>query len=368
LVEGYGWEGRHHYPPLDLVSLYVDQFPENDLSRDRARRHGAGIFPTIAEALTLGGKELAVDGVLLIVEHGNYPRNAKGQKLYPRHRFFKEMVEVFEASGRSVPVFHDKHYSTDWNESVEMVEDSKRLGFAMLAGSSLPVTWRIPALDIPPGTPLAESVCVCYGGIDSYDIHGLETAQCMSERREGGETGVEWVHAVRGERVWEMLGEREQTSQLLMAALARSHTAKGPPGYTYCPPSLEWVRRASPNPIVYFIQHRDGFKTALFLLNGLLLDFNYAGMTRQGEIISCQMHLPMPPRFTTLADFFNPLVHHIEQTILTGRASYPPERTLLATGMTLFGVESLFRGQVRLLTPELDVAYPVPEQSTFWRA
>src|SRR5258707_3496147 len=37
------------------------------------------------------------------------------------------------------------HLSTDWRECVEMVEDSKRLKFPFHAGSSLPVTRRLPA-------------------------------------------------------------------------------------------------------------------------------------------------------------------------------------------------------------------------------
>jgi len=368
-LEGYAWHGEHHYPELKLNSLYVDQFPNNELSRDRGRRHGVPIFSTIEEALTLGGSQLAVDGVVIIAEHGNYPRNAKGQKRYPRYRFYKEVVKVFERSGRSVPVFNDKHLSTDWNECVEMIQDAKRLGFAFLAGSSLPVTWRIPSLEIPLGTPLKESVCVCYGGVDSYDIHGLETAQCMSERRAGGEVGVKSVHAVRGSNIWKVLSEHPQTEQLLMAALARSHHCKSPPGYTATIPDLEWIRKASPGAVAYFFEHLDGFKTTLFMLNSLVLDFTYAGMVKgSGDILSCQMHLPMPPRQTTTADFFNPLMNNIEITIEQGKATYPAERTLLASGMTLFGVESLYRGQTPLLTPELKVAYQPSEASTFWRA
>ena len=368
-LEGYGWHGKHHYPALKLVSLYVDQFPEGDLSRDRERRHGVRIYPSIAEALTLGTSKLAVDGVIIIGEHGDYPRNEKGQKLYPRYRFFKEVVRVFENSGRSVPVFNDKHLSTDWGECVEMVEDSKRLGFAFLAGSSLPVTWRIPATEISLGTPLEESVCACYGGVDSYDFHGLETAQCMSERRAGGETGVRSVHAVKGANVWDKLADQPETKRLLFAALARSHTCAGAPGYTYSQPSLDWIRRASPEAVAYFIEHRDGFRTTMFLLNGLIRDFNYAGKVKQsGQIVSCQMQLPMPPRYTTLADFFNPLVNNIEKTISERKATYPVARTLLTSGMTLSGVESLHRGQVKLLTPELNVAYEAPANSTFWRA
>src|SRR6185436_10629926 len=75
-LEGYGWQGRHHHPPFELAALYVDQFPEGDLSRDRAQRHRVKIYPTIPETLTLGRSKLAVDGVLIIGEHGKYPRNA----------------------------------------------------------------------------------------------------------------------------------------------------------------------------------------------------------------------------------------------------------------------------------------------------
>ena len=86
-LEGYGWNGTHHHPPMDLVSLYVDQIGDRDLSQDRAERFPAmKIYPTIAEALTLGGSKLAVDGVVLVGEHGKYPRNEKGQTKYPALR------------------------------------------------------------------------------------------------------------------------------------------------------------------------------------------------------------------------------------------------------------------------------------------
>ncbi len=368
-LEGYGWQGQHHYPPIKLVSLYVDQFPQGDLSRDRARRHGTRIYPTIAEALTGGGSKLNVDGVLIIGEHGRYPRNEKGQTLYPRHRFFMETVRVFEASGRAVPVFNDKHLSTDWSECAEMVNASRRLGFPFLAGSSLPVTWRIPSIEMPWGAPLVQSVCVGYGGVDSYDFHGLETAQCMSERRAGGEAGVRSVQALRGPAVWARLKADPETQRLVLAALSRSFSARPPKGYTIAAPSLDWAERHCSDPIAYHCEHRDGFRTVLLLANGLVSDFTYAGLRRDNsEIISCQMFLPMPPAVTTLADFFSPLVNNIERLILERKAPYPIERTLLTSGMTLFGVESLFRGQVRIDTPQMDVAYLAPKHSTYWRA
>lgn len=368
-LEGYGWQGRHHAPPFELAGLYVDQFNEGDLSRERARRHRVKLYPTLEEALTLGRSRLAVDGVLIIAEHGFYPRTEKGQTRYPRYDFFQRTVKVFESSGRSVPVFNDKHLSTDWNECVAMVQAARRLGFPFLAGSSLPVTWRIPSVEIPWGTPLEESVCVCYGGIDSYDIHGLETAQCMSERRAGGEAGVKSVRAIRGGAVWQLLESRETTRRLFQAALARSFTCRGPANYPSALPDLEWLKKNHRNPVAYFFEHLDGFRTSLFLLNGIVTDFNYAGMARgSSEIFSCQMYLPMPPALSTLADFFNPLMNNIERMVLENAPSYPVERTLLASGMVIFALESLYRGQLLVETPGLNVAYQAPKQSTYWSA
>lgn len=362
---GYTWGGAWRKPDVDLVSLYIDQFPEGDLARAAAKRHNVPIYPTIAEALTLGTSKLAVDGVVIIGEHGKYPRNEKGQTLYPRYKFFKEIVKVFESSGRSVPVFNDKHLSTDWKECVEMVEDSRRLGFQFLAGSSLPVTRRMPALDMPYNTPLSESVCAAYGGMDSYDFHGLETAQCMSERRKGGEVGIRQVLALRGEKMWEHAAQRESTVRLLVAALIRSHNLPVTDGYPTDVVTFDWARKAFPDGWAYFIDHRDGFRTTLFML--AIRDFNYAGLnSRTGEIISCQMYLPMPTHGSTTADFFNPQIRHIERMVVENRAPYPVERTLLTSGMTLAGVES-FHGRAAVDTPEMAVRYTAPKQSMFWR-
>jgi hypothetical protein len=366
LAMGYTWNGAWRRPEVDLVSLYIDQFPENDLAKGTAKRHNIPIFPSIAEALTMGTGKLAVDGVVIIGEHGRYPKNEKGQTLYPRYKFFKEVVKVFESSGRAVPVFNDKHLSTDWRECVEMVADSKRLKFPFQAGSSLPVTRRLPAIDMPYDTPLAESVCACYGGMDSYDFHGLEVAQCMSERRKGGEVGIQRVLALRGAAMWEHAAKREPTQRLLAAALTRSHNLPVKDGYPTDPVTFDWARRNFPEGWGYFIEHRDGFRTSLFMLPPLR-DMTYAGLnSATGEITSCLMYLPMPGHGSTTADFFNPQIRYIEKMVMENRASYPIERTLLTSGMTMAGVESFHRGGP-VETPEMAVRYTAPKESLFWR-
>ena len=111
------------------------------------------IYPTIAEALTLGGSKLAVDGVLLVGEHGKYPRNEKGQTKYPRYEFFQEIVKVFRSPAAApCPIFNDKHLSWNWEWAKEMYDTAREMAFRFMAGSSLPVTWRTPSLEMPAGS------------------------------------------------------------------------------------------------------------------------------------------------------------------------------------------------------------------------
>jgi hypothetical protein len=373
-LEGYGWNGVHHHPAMDLVSLYVDQRGPGqlgeDLTDDRAQRFpGMKVYSSIAEALTRGTGKLAVDGVVIVGEHGTYKRNEKGQTLYPRYEFFQQVVEVFRSSGKSVPVFNDKHLSWSWDHAKEMYDTSRQMGFPFMAGSSLPVTWRTPSLEMPPGAGVREALCVAWGGVDSYDFHALETIQCMVERRKGAETGVKWMQAYRGDNFWQAMKEGVWPRNLLEAALCRSHTlTPAREGFNDTFPSFDDMRRLVKNPVAYRYEHNDGLKCTMLLMNGLLQDFNFAAqIDGRPTPFSTQMYLPMPPARTTLANFFSPLVHGMEQMFLTGKPTYPLERTLLTTGLTAAGVESLYRKETRYDTPHLAIRYQPTKESTFWR-
>lgn len=369
-LEGYGWNGTHHHPEMDLIALYVDQVGPDDLSRDRAARFPAmKIYPTIAEALTCGTSKLAVDGVVVVGEHGDYPKTSKGQVQYPRYRFFEEIVQVFRSSGRSVPMFNDKHLSWNWEWARKMYDTSKQMGFPYMAGSSLPVTWRIPSVEFPSGARVREALCICYGGVDSYDFHGLETIQCMVERRRGGETGVKWLEAYRADKFWDACRENLWPRELMNAALCRSHTlTPARAGFNDIFPSLDEMRRLVKDPVAYRYEHADGLKCTMMLMNGLIRDFNFAAQIDGMEKpFSTQMYLPMPDGRTTLANFFSPLSYNMEKMFLTGKPTYPVERTLLTTGLTAAGVDSLHAGQVRVETPHLAIRYQAASDSTFWR-
>ena len=373
-LDGYGWEGKHHYPEMDVVSLYVEQVGDNDLSRERATRHPQmKIYPTIAEALTLGTNKLAVDGVLLIGEHGKYPTNEKGQMLYPRYEYFKQIVDVYRASGKVAPVFNDKHLSWNWDYCIDMYNTAKSMGFGLMAGSSLPVSIRQPSQELPKDAVVEEVLGIWNGWLDGGDIHVIEAMQSIVERRRGGEVGVKAVEAFQGDRFWNALAAGSWEgggwdSQLLESCLSRSNQLISPrPTYSHMLPTLEEIRRQAPNSRAYRFEYADGLKATIVQFDssggGVIGDCNVAARLKGGDIFSVMFYLP----YYTTRNFFSPQVHHIETLFLTGKSPYPVERTLLTSGMTIGGVDSLFQNQKRLETPHLAIPYQPTQESTFWR-
>ena len=148
ILEGWRKDGGPG-PALSLKAMYVDQFHNNDVAREMAKKHNVPIVNTIEEALTLGGKSIAVDGVLSIGEHGHYQSNAKGQTLYPRRRFLDAITQAFEKYDRVVPVFNDKHLGPEWDDVLWMYRRVRELKVPFMAGSSLPVGFRDPDPVIP---------------------------------------------------------------------------------------------------------------------------------------------------------------------------------------------------------------------------
>jgi len=360
---GYPHAGEWHKPDMKVVSLYVDQKPEGDLSAERASEFGFTVYPTIAETLRCGGSKLAVDAVLIVAEHGDYPRNAKGQILYPRYEFFKQVVDVFEQDGRVVPVYNDKNLSYDFRKAQWMVAAGHRMNFPMLAGSSLPVTWRLPDIELPLECEIEEALMVGEGGSDAMDYHALEGLQCMIERRKGGETGVRSVQMITGDAVWRAGREGRWSRDLLEAALSRSDTPQGltvQDGRTQDLLANGTLQKLVKDPAAYFIEHNDGLRTTLLMLNGAIADFNFAARVKGiSQIQSTQFLLTPNPNVTYSAC----LVSKIEEMFATGKAPYPVERTLIVSGILDSCLTSKVEGQKRLETPYLQVRYRAPQKS-----
>ncbi|HEY7159448.1 MAG TPA: twin-arginine translocation signal domain-containing protein [Gemmataceae bacterium] len=341
-MEGFSIVGKSYPPPCRVASLYIDQVTDLDIGRPLAKRWGVPVFKSIAEALTLGRDKLAVDGVLLVAEHGDYPRNDKGQILYPRRRFFEEIVKVFQASGRAVSVFNDKHLSYSWDDAKWMVEQGRKLGFPMMAGSSVPVSYRRPDLQPKPGTVWEKALALGYGPFEVYGFHTLEALQVMTERRKGGETGVKAVQCLEGKASWEAAVAGRWDRGLLDAAVAKVPAKK-----------RGKLEEDDANALVYLIEYRDGLHAAAYLSPRHVQEFAFAGRVKgREEPLACWYELPKPQR-----DHFSFLVQHAARMMTTGKTSYPIERTLLTTGMLAFLIDSKSNGHKRIETPELAVSY-----------
>ena len=355
LIHGYTINGLPHQPPYQLVRMFNHQQPADDLGPEVCQKHGIELCKSVAQALG-GEKSLDVDAVLLIIEHGDYPLNEWGQIQYPRFEMFQEIVEVFRKSGRSVPVFVDKHLSFDHRKAAKMVATAKELKFGLMAGSSLPVTWRIPEFHPPLGTPFEEGLAVIGYDRNTWEIylfHVLEVLQSQLERRPGGETGVKSIQTLSGDAVWKAGDASRWSWPLLEHALSR------------CPSrNYGKVREQVKQPLCTLIEYTDGTKGTVFNLAEAVSDFAFAGRIKgQAEPVSTCFYLPAPPG----ARFFDPLTFNIEKFFASGRSPYPVERTLLTSTICDHALHSLKDGHKIFNDPSLSIRYQPSEDDGHFR-
>ena len=344
ILEGYDLYGARMNARISLASMYLEQVDDEDIGVGLAHKHGVPLFESIGEALAIGGTGVKVDGVVLIGEHGHYDENAFGQQLYPRRRFFEAAIAAMVSAGRFVPIFNDKHLDQRFVDAKWMTATAKRLGVPLLAGSTLPLAWRDPALEWPLGVEVSDALVIAYGPIERYGFHALEALQCMVERRAGGETGVRSVHCLEGAAVWTAGRAGRWSRALFDAALATIPTG----------PNAD-PERDTANPIAFLIEYASGLRGTVILLDEFVASFGFAAQ-RGDQIDACEFFLQdYPPH-----GHFTFFLRQIETMMLTGAAPYPAERTLLTTGILDAAMQSRWTGHLPLATPDLDVVYTAP--------
>ena len=358
-LEGFPTVNGLISPSVDLVSIYMDQVHGADVGMAAAQAHGITVYPSIRSALTLvppsqahwptaadwQDGELAVDGILLIGEHGDYARNEKEQRLYPRRHFFEQICGVFASSDRSVPVFNDKHLAFNWRDAMWMYTRAQELGVPFMAGSSLPVVERSPELEHEIGATITDAVSVGYinsyvTGLDSYGFHALETLQCMIERRSGGETGIAAVQCLEGDAVWTAGHNDVWSRELAEAAVDRVQ-----------PKAAGRMEDNCTNPAAFLLDYSDGLRATVLLLPGHLRGFGYAARANEA-IVSTGLN-PGADRHQP----FSYLGLNVQEMFLTGEPQYPVERTLLVTGALEALMESRHSDHARIETPHLNISY-----------
>ncbi len=345
LVESHTLDGRGEFPNLKLVALYTDQVPSSDTSRALMKKHGIPIYTNIADTLTLGTGKLAVDGVLLVAEHGKYPANKSGNVIWPKRRMFEEITKVFRDSNASVPVFCDKHLADNWRDAKWLFDEAGKLNAPLMAGSSLPGLWRKPPIDVKRGAKLTQMVAISYHTLSAYGFHAVEMVQCLAERRAGGETGVRQVRCISGDAVWKAVADGTIDESLLQAAvvpLERSPVKQ----------SKKSLRELAKNPTAMIIDYRDGFRASILTLNGAASEWSVA-WHEAGDIKATMFWTQEARPFM----HFTYLVKGAERMFHTGQPAWPAERTLYTSAILDAALISLKQDDAPVPTPYLALPY-----------
>ena len=328
-------------PQIKIASVYIEQIGANDTGIRIAKMNNTPVFKTVEEALTLGGDKLAVDGVVYVGEHGEYPYNRLGMKLYPRMNYLERIFRVFDSSNRSVPVFTDKALSYSWLDSKWIYDRARELNVPMLAGSSLPYCWRDKPLEHPLGTKITEAVAIGYATLDAYGFHVTEILQCMTERRKGGETGVDSVEGLKGNDVWTAI-DSGRISGALVEAACNSIQGK----------AAGSMRDIVKTPYAVIVKYSDGTKGSILMLNEYVNSGWAYAAKANGKTVATEFVLDGSMSYS----HFSYLSLNIQKFIVTGKPTAPIERNLLTSGIIDMGIRSLAKGEP-IKTPFLKIKY-----------
>jgi len=347
LMDGYWWQGAHTPSRVDVVSAYIHQLDTSVLGQKVCRAKNIPIYKTVAEAVTRGGKELAVDGVVIVGEHGSYPTDLKGHWLLPRWWIYQQVVRVFENSKRSVPVFNDKHLSYNWDDAKWMFDKSRELNFPLTGGSSIPVYFRKPEIEIPQDAPIRNSLVLGGASDEGAIFHCIDVLQAFVERRQGGETGVKSVQSIRGPETWKWV-ERNPWAGKLLHSVAAS--------FNLPPENLQQGAQAN----ACIVEYNDGTKAAV--ISGRGVGWTYAGQIDGQQDPTIISMLGWPGPFDQY-HASNAQPHWITEMMVTKKEPFPAERLLLSTGITNHYMESNWEnGRYsaigrRIDTPVLNMRY-----------
>jgi hypothetical protein len=342
-LQPYLFNGRVVDPGVDVVSFYADQrAPAGDRTDEIAARFRVPVVKTIRDALTLGGKDLACDAVLLIGEHGDYPTNDLGQVQYPRKRFFDEAVAAMRAAGRFVPVFNDKHLSYRWDWAKAIYDTAREHRIPLMAGSSVPLGERVPQTDLPVAAEYDHVISIHGGSREGYDFHAFELLQSLVEGRKGGETGITAVEFLAGDAVWKAAAAGRWPLPLARAAMAAELGDK-----------VGDLGKLDADPHALLLTYKDGLRATVLKL-GRSSDRWNVGFKFTHEDHARKVRIFNGPWGNR--NLFMALAHAVQHFFRTGESPYPVERTLLASGVVDAAMHAAASGK-RVETPHLAFGY-----------
>lgn len=349
LLEGYRVGDRRLSSPVTVSSLLQIAPRGESLAKDIAARYGTRLAATVSEALLDDPRapqpRLAVDGVLIAVRTP-LPGGGASPEPSGQFRLFRETMGVFDRAGSRVPVFVDKNLAATWEESQGIVAEAARRGVPLMAGSVVP--W-VPLEPAPPaGRRPTVAVAIAAAPYATYGIHAAELLQAFLETRGPRETGVASVREV-GRGYWAMPDRDRWGGDVVDALLAQARTKRARA------PSVP--NGLGENAYAVLVQYVDGTRGVVMMLPRVFDDAEFllgvkyeSGAPYLGGLV-----LGGAPY-----DHFGYLVEALVQFYMTARPPVPAERTLLSTGISLFGLRSRESGGHAISAPSLAVSYPSP--------
>ncbi|MBP1988734.1 hypothetical protein [Paenibacillus eucommiae] len=341
-LDGYTLNGRAYTSTVDIVSMYIDQYPANDMGRDMAAKHGVALHGSIREALLNGDPSFQLDGIIIIGELGEYPMNEFDQILYPRRKFFEECLNIMLEFNRIVPVFTDKGFAVVQEDIEWMYDQIKRHNIPFMSSSVLPFAPRIPATTgIPYGAPMHKMLGFAYDDVERYCYHTMEMMQSVAENRAYGETGIRAVRTYR---------DQAAIDRIISDDWKQMYEALG--GFVNLR-DIEMFPYMLKLPVFVELEYVDGLQAGIIFAEPEGRMFVSAYQVVEGEPPVCvEFRLQNQKPHS----HFSYMVLAIERFMHTHIPPYPVERSLLTTGALDALMRSLHAGK-EIETPHLHVHY-----------
>lgn len=351
---GYVRNGSFHKPDISEISAYLPPTNEGDF----------GMRPEDFDLQTANTVEQTVEGADAIVIASRKPGATANDRL-------AEIALAHAPEGAACFIHGTLSGSLETGRALAKLAAARRI--ALLAGTPLSVTWRLPEFQLPKNTALSEALIVVQinppppqasspsqsgpqGTLAGAELNALESLLPIIEQRRGGEAGVRSVRRLEGEDVWRAGHRKLWSWPLLASALSRSHSPQGDPvldGRTQDIVGLGRVPKLARHPQAWILDHSDGLRTSILVLDGVVGDFNAAVRAADGRTFSTQIFRGPPP----MEQHFSLLTAAMEEFFTTGKAPWPVERNLLIAGLLEAFRNPTTRSGKTLATPELNIPY-----------
>lgn len=307
---GYPRDGEFHRPAANAVVLHVASGGERELVEARQRDFGLEVAATAEAAAT------RADAVIVASGSPAAPPPAALMKAALDHAAPRAALFVYGSLVQEAP------QPWRWHEA------AARRALWLRAGTAMSTTWRLPETEVPSDITLREALIVAQGPLPLAELEALDGLQPLLERRRAGESGVRRLRFLSGKEVWRAGEAGEWSWDLLAAALSRSHTPQGDPvldGRTQDLAGLGLVPLLAREPRAWLLQHRDGLRTTVLVLDGVVKDFNFALRPARGPVISAQLFRAPPGA----EQHFSRLAAALDQWFQSGQPPWALERSLL---------------------------------------